>query len=1127
MIRSVFSFLLSLSFLLGCLLTAVPLCAQKDNIQSGLPYFEVIRDVLPESNCTRILQDHNGYIWIGTRNGVTRYDGIFGHTFGKVDTREKHSDRRVVALVEDEYSNCIWASLGSAQILLRIDLADFSTQELSYSFGERQKQDSRHAIEALISLNDSILLVRTIANFYTVNKKTGASTLISLPPGRAKLAGSFIRCGNRVFAASGGDIYELKQDDGAFYGLFRLPGDYSIVRRAKAFDDKSLIVETADNFGGIGSRTVYSIFSIETGKLEPLVRLDVSARDFCVADDGIWVTSLSGLRFFRFADNKVFRFSTANSDLQENRLAEIIKVRNQPVFYFCSEDGLIKMNYYASKFHTMNLRQFSESDFTDVFSAYKDSRGGYWAWCIDGLFKRTAADVNFQKVPVPKGISEKYFCRGIKETYEKDKILFSMNYEVLACDLDGKNFRSIFQAPKNSIIGIQTFPDHKALVYCRTALYVLDTKTGNARKVNVNLTNDISAAYSADCRTAWLVDRTYTVFSVDLETGQKDNNVTLPGIGHHIVAVRNVRVGGLNEVWVCCSNTGIYYFNAGYHSARRIDEDESIVFGAECMECDTDGNIWVANDYGISCISDGHVTNYSNTEYSIIKRFCQASIGTGSEGEILFGGHGGFVEFTPSVFSRNTYFPEPRLASYKFSNAVSDTYDEFTATEHLYRDNEDIFIPAGIRSVQLFARSLNYDRPLSNVIDWKMDDEDQWHRTAAKTSITLTNLSGGQHTLLMKTVDMDGNQSSNATVVKIFKETFLYEKPWFLLFCATILILIGVAVVLIRANNARRLREVLEAEVCKQSNMLKVANKELRKNQSIIKQNNLLLEKANSELEQKVLERTADLKEAKRKAEESSAVKSDFLASLSHEVRTPMNAIVGFAKLLQMDECEKEERLEFAHLILESSSSMLNLIGDLLDTSRIERGVLPITIVDFDVFSDIADTYGLLSVENHNKHISFLLDESPALEGRVMTSDKDRLRQVIINLVYNAFKFTDQGFVKISVLPTTAADVKNSFSYAKTLAPETELLLVSVEDTGIGIPEDKLPLIFDPFRRLTPSKAKYGGMGLGLNLVKSIVTLLGGEVWVKSALGVGSTFSFYLPFKPLTTTQSDDASSQH
>ena len=234
-----------------------------------------------------------------------------------------------------------------------------------------------------------------------------------------------------------------------------------------------------------------------------------------------------------------------------------------------------------------------------------------------------------------------------------------------------------------------------------------------------------------------------------------------------------------------------------------------------------------------------------------------------------------------------------------------------------------------------------------------------------------------------------------------------------------------------------------------------------------------------------------------------------------------MNAIIGFAKLLQMEDCTNEERTEFTHLILESSNSLLYIIGGLLDTSRIERGMLEISKVDIDIYNELKDVWHILSVEKKSRNVKFLLDLDEGLKGMTLHSDKDRLRQIIINLTYNAFKFTQDGHIKISACCMSYMDMmtqfnmpqidKNTEDYINTTLP-TEVLLVSVEDTGCGIPEDKQEAIFEPFRRLTDSRTKHPGLGLGLNIVRNLVHLMGGRVWVKSVVGEGSTFRFYLPF---------------
>lgn len=239
------------------------------------------------------------------------------------------------------------------------------------------------------------------------------------------------------------------------------------------------------------------------------------------------------------------------------------------------------------------------------------------------------------------------------------------------------------------------------------------------------------------------------------------------------------------------------------------------------------------------------------------------------------------------------------------------------------------------------------------------------------------------------------------------------------------------------------------------------------------------------------------LREAKDAAEEATRAKSMFLASVSHELRTPLNAVVGMTTLLQGTNLDTKQQ-EYVHTLQTGSSTLLDAINDILDFSKIDSNKLDIENQVSELREIIQDAAALVTPQAEKKNLDFQLEILPDVPNLIFI-DPVRLRQVLINLLYNAVKFTEAGFVRLTV------------ELSERLGNELELQF-AVADSGIGIPADKLQTIFGAFQQADGTIAhKYGGSGLGLTICDQIVRLLGGRLWVESTVNEGSVFRFTVP----------------
>jgi signal transduction histidine kinase/CheY-like chemotaxis protein/HPt (histidine-containing phosphotransfer) domain-containing protein len=242
------------------------------------------------------------------------------------------------------------------------------------------------------------------------------------------------------------------------------------------------------------------------------------------------------------------------------------------------------------------------------------------------------------------------------------------------------------------------------------------------------------------------------------------------------------------------------------------------------------------------------------------------------------------------------------------------------------------------------------------------------------------------------------------------------------------------------------------------------------------------------------------LKRAKEKAEESDVLKSAFLANMSHEIRTPLNAILGFSRLLTNPDIENNQRKEYSEYITSSANNLLNLIRDIIDVSKIEAGKISLEkskcLVN-KTLKELKFTFEKEKNSQSKQHIDIRLNAPLNDDNFSIYTDPYRFHQILVNLIGNALKFIETGFIE--------------FGY---VIHNKSLLQFYVKDTGIGIPEDKIDLIFSRFGQIIDNKIKNpGGTGLGLSITKHLVERLGGQIWVESEQEVGTTFYFTLPFE--------------
>ena len=310
----------------------------------------------------------------------------------------------------------------------------------------------------------------------------------------------------------------------------------------------------------------------------------------------------------------------------------------------------------------------------------------------------------------------------------------------------------------------------------------------------------------------------------------------------------------------------------------------------------------------------------------------------------------------------------------------------------------------------------------------------------------------------------------------------------------------------LRIIQFKKQKTLLEKQVQRRTNEIKRTNEQLLiKQEELTKANNLLeenqaeilaqkneLETHRNHLESMVQERTAELEKAKEKAEESDRLKSAFLANLSHEIRTPMNAIVGFSSLLDSPHLGAKERKKYVEMVNSNCDTLTILINDIIDISLIESNQLKIIKSPFhadSIFEELLTYYESIK----EKDIEFIFENRKREKQLILDNDPVRFKQILSNLISNAYKYTDKGSIR--------------FGYVF----ENNDVKFYVSDTGVGIDPSNFETIFNHFHKIEQSDDKlYRGVGIGLSICRNLVQIMGGKIWIESTPGKGSTFYFTL-----------------